>query len=77
MCGYRGWRSVLQRRWSLEVCTQQLCDPMCRIYERLKAEKQAEDDARDERERLVDLMYQEQVHCRDEDSLDMCSASTA
>ena len=33
----------------------------CRIYERLKAEKQAEDDARDERERMVDLMYQEQV----------------
>ncbi len=32
-----------------------------RIYERLKAEKQAEDEARDERQRLVDLMYQEQV----------------
>ena len=43
-----------------------LCAAACRIYERLKAEKQAEDNARDERERMVDLMYQEQVcHCRD------------
>ena len=33
----------------------------CRIYERLKEGKQAEDDAHNERERLVDLMYQEQV----------------
>ena len=45
-----------------------------RIYERLRAEKQAEDDARDERERLVDLMYQEQVRVRSGMSETRCSA---
>ena len=51
----------LQVACGLQGHRRSLCLSACRIYERLKAEKQAEDDARDERERMVDLMYQEQV----------------
>ena len=51
-------------RWNPWVCRAFHVLSVCRIYERLKAEKQAEDEARDERQRVVDLMYQEQVRRR-------------